>query len=86
MYPSFLTYSGYKDDQRLKTNFAKVIKAYFEKEGISFEADRDSRGTILKILGGAKISTAVETKAEETNTPIEPVQMSLMGDSGDMPF
>jgi len=86
MYPSFLTYSGYKDDQRLKTNFAKVIKAYFEKEGISFEADRDSRGTILKILGGAKISTAVETTQQETNTPIEPVQMSLMGDSGEMPF
>jgi hypothetical protein len=83
MYPMFLSYSGYKDDQRLKTNFSKVIKAYFEKESITFSSDRDSSGTFFKILGGVKISPAREGQAQEIQVPIEPVYEEVQGD---LPF
>ncbi|MDF1547148.1 MAG: CHC2 zinc finger domain-containing protein [Bacteroidales bacterium] len=52
LYPKFLEFSGYKDDQKLKLNFSKVIKAYMEKESITFDTGRDSSGTWIEIKGG----------------------------------
>lgn len=45
------------DNKKLKSQFSKILKSYFEKESISFIQDRDSTGTTFKILGGLKAYT-----------------------------
>ena len=52
LYPLFIEYSGYKDDQKLKVNFPKIIQTYFDKEGICYDKDRNTGGTTFQILSG----------------------------------
>ncbi len=41
-----------KDNKKLKRNFTKIVKSYFEKEGIKVEQRRVSSGTEFKIIAG----------------------------------
>jgi DNA primase catalytic core len=45
---------NYQDNKKLKSNFSKIVSSYFEKEGISFTADRDTKGKTWQITGGLK--------------------------------
>jgi len=57
--------SHYSDNKKLKTNFSKIVKAYFEKEGISFISDRDSSGSTFQITGGLKTYTQLNRELVE---------------------
>jgi len=52
LYSKLMEDRDYKDNKKLKRNFTKIIKAYFDKEGISVEQTRDATGTVFYIKSG----------------------------------
>lgn len=52
LYKMLLEDRDYKDNRRLKNNFAKIIKGYFDKEGIAYKQERNKHGATFTIKKG----------------------------------
>ncbi len=40
------------DNKKIKKNFTRILRAYFDKENIKYEKDRNNKGAIFKIISG----------------------------------
>jgi len=48
------------ENKKLKRHFAKIVKNYFDKEGITYEQSRHASGTVFKLLSGLPEAIKVE--------------------------